>query len=229
MRLRVTFLVAALLCGAAVVSPAWAKPGRGDASFALKPLKYDPALSATKSYFILDAKPGDVIHDQIRVVNTGGKTGTAYLYPVDATTGQTSGAVYLSRQSPRRDVGAWIRLSTSPVTLAPGKNAVVDFTIRVPRSVRPGDHLGGIVAENSQIQQSSGRDALQIKIKHLTIDAVEVQLPGRAVGLVQAISVKPGGQHGYQYVYVHLKSSGTVMIKPAASLTIRSAAGAVVA
>src|SRR5581483_5784255 len=114
-------------------------------------------------------------------------------------------------------------------TLAPGKNAVVDFTIRVPHIVRPGDHLGGIVAENSQIQQSSGQGALQIKIKHLTIDAVEVQLPGRAVGVVQVTGVKPGGEHGYQYVYVHLTSNGTVMIKPDASLTVRNAAGRVVA
>ena len=98
MRLRVSLLAAALLCGAAVVFPASGWSARGEASFALKPLKYDPALTATKSYFILDAKPGDVIHDQIRVVNTGGRTGTAYLYAVDATTGQTSGAVYLSRR-----------------------------------------------------------------------------------------------------------------------------------
>ena len=229
MRLRVSLLAAALLCGAAVLFPATVLAARGSASFALKPLKYDPALSATKSYFILSASPGDVIKDQIRVVNTGGQTGTAFLYPVDATTGQTSGAVYLSRASVRRDVGAWITLSRSSVTLAPGKNAVVDFTIRVPRTVRPGDHLGGVVAENSQIQQSTGKGALQIKIKHLTIDAVELQLPGRAVGVVQPTGVKAGGEHGYQYVYVHLQSSGTVMIKPAASLTVRNSAGRVVA
>lgn len=229
MRLRVALLAAALLCGAAVLLPAGAWAAGGEASFALKPLKYDPALTATKSYFILKANPGDVIRDQIRVVNTGGKTGTAYLYPVDATTGQTSGAVYQSRQSPRLDVGAWIRLSRSRVTLAPGKNAVVDFTIRVPRTVRPGDHLGGIVAENAQVQAASGKGALQIKIKHLTIDAVEVQLPGRAAAIVEPTGVKAGGEHGYQYVYVHLQSGGTVMIKPAATLTVRNAAGRVVA
>ena len=62
----------------------------------------------------------------IRVVNTGGRTGTAYLYPVDATTGQTSGAVYLSRQSPRHDVGAWITLARSTVTLGevPGRLSI---------------------------------------------------------------------------------------------------------
>src|SRR5205814_2030722 len=145
------------------------------------------------------------------------------------TTGQTSGAVYLSRQSPRRDVGAWVVLSRSRVTLAPGKNAVVDFTIRVPHTARPGDHLGGIVAENAQVQASSGHGALQIKIRHLTIAAVEVQLPGPAIGRVVATGVKPGGEHGYQYVYVHLKSTGTVMIKPAEALTVRNDAGRVVA
>jgi len=115
MRLRFS-LIATLLCGVAIVSAEPSSAAAGDASFALKPITYDPALTATKSYFVLVARPGDVISDRIRIVNTGGRTGTAYLYPVDATTGQTSGAVYLSRQSPRHDVGAWIRLARSTVT-----------------------------------------------------------------------------------------------------------------
>ena len=228
MRLPLSIALAALLCGVTAVSAAEAG-GPADASFALKPLKYDPALTATKSYFILSSRSGDAIKDRIRVVNTGGTTGTAYLYPVDATTGQTSGAVYLSRQAPRHDVGAWIALSRSRVTLAPGRSAVVDFTVRVPRAARPGDHLGGIVAENALVQSSRGGGALQIRVRHLTIAAVEVQLPGRAVGRVVATGVKPGGEHGYQYVYLHLKSTGTVMIKPIVTLTVKDAAGRIVA
>jgi WxL Interacting Protein, peptidoglycan binding domain len=224
MRLRLSVVTAALLCGVAVVSTT-AAAAAGGASFALKPITYDPALTATKSYFILVARPGAVIQDRIRIVNTGSRTGTAYLYPVDATTGQTSGAVYLSRQSPRHDVGAWIRLARSTVTLGPGKDAVVPFTIRVPRSVRPGDHLGGIVAENALVATSSGHGALQIRIKHLTIDAVELQLPGRVVARADVSGVKPGGEHGYQYVYLHLLNPGTIMIKPAGSLVIRNSRG----
>ncbi len=225
MRLRLPVVTAALLCGVAVVSGNAASAATGDASFALKPITYDPALTATKSYFILVARPGAVIKDRIRVVNTGGRTGTAYLYPVDATTGVTSGAVYLSRQSPRRDVGAWIRLARRTITLAPGADAVVPFTIRVPRSIRPGDHLGGIVAENAALTQSSGHGALRIRIKHLTIAAVEVQLPGRVMARADVSGVKPGGEHGYQYVYLHLLNPGTIMIKPAGSLVIRDSRG----
>jgi hypothetical protein len=223
---RTSFLVtAALLCGAAAVLSPPAGAAGGQASFAVKPVKYDPALSVTKSYFILDAKPGAVVSDQVRVVNTGSATGTAFLYPVDATTGQTSGAVYLSRQSPRRDVGAWVRLSRARVTLAPGASAVVPFTIRVPAAARPGDHLGGIVAENSAIQGSRGSGALRIRIKHLTIAAVELQLPGRVVARVGTTAVKAGGQQGYQYVYIHFRSTGNVMVKPSGKLVIRNSAG----
>ena len=230
MRPRFLVLITALLCGAVLASSAGAaEPAPVEASFALKPVMYDPALTATKSYFILALKPGALIKDQVRIVNTGGKIGTAFLYPVDATTGQTSGAVYLSRQSPRRDVASWVVLSRSRVTLAPGADAVVPFTVRVPKSARPGDHLGGIVAENSQIQKSSNRGALQIKIRHLTIAAVEAQLPGAPVATVAATGVKAGGEHGYQYVYVHMKSTGNVLIKPAATLTVRNAKGRVVA
>ena len=229
MRLRLSVVIATLLGGVAAVSAATAAAGTGGASFALKPVTYDPALSVTKSYFILQVRPGAVVRDRIRIVNTGGRTGTAYLYPVDATTGQTSGAVYLSRQSPRRDVGGWIRLARNRVTLAPGANAIVRFTIRVPRVIRPGDHLGGIVAENSAVTKSSGHGALQIRIKHLTIDAVELQLPGRVVGRADVTGVKAGGEHGYQYVYLHLLNTGTIMIKPAGSLSIMNAAGRPVA
>jgi hypothetical protein len=189
---------------------------------------FDPALPATKSYFIVQAKPGDVISDKVTVANTGRGSGTAYLYAVDATTGQTSGAVYLSRQSPRNDVGRWTRLARAQVTLAPGASTVVPFTIRVPAGARPGDHLGGIVAENSEIQSGSGHGALRIRIKHLTIAAVELQLPGRVLSRVDVTGVKPGGQQGWQYVYLHLRNAGTVMVKPKGRLVIRNANGRLV-
>ena len=222
MRLRSFLCVAALVSGAATLYAPPALGAGGQASFAVKPVLYDPALTATKSYFIMRAKAGDVIADKVRVVNTGTTAGTAYLYVVDATTGQTSGAVYLSRRSPRHDVGAWVRLARTQVSLAPGASAVVPFTIRVPAVVRPGDHLGGIVAENSEIQKGSGHGALQIRIKHLTIAAVELQLPGRVVARVDSTGVEPGGQHGWQYVYVHLRNTGTVMVKPQSRIVIES-------
>lgn len=218
MRLRFSFLAVALLCGAAAVPSAGAAAPQ-DASFVLKPVTYDPALTATKSYFILATKPGAVVRDRVRIVNTGGKTGTAVLSAVDATTGKASGAVYFSRNAPRRDVGAWISIAQPKVTLAPGKDAVVRFTVHVPRAARPGDHLGAIVAEDAQ-HPANGRG---------WITAVELQLPGPVVGGVVATAVWTGGEHGYRYLYLHLASTSTVLTKAAATLTVRDEAGRVVA
>jgi hypothetical protein len=102
---------------------------------------------------------------------------------------------------------------------------VVPFTIRVPAGAHPGDHLGGIVAENSEIQAGRGSGALRIRIKHLTIAAVELQLPGRVVAGIGVTGVKTGGQQGWQYVYVGLRNTGNVMVKPSGTLVIRNTAG----
>src|SRR5438270_14018842 len=85
----------------------------GQANFALQPVLYDPSNPLTKSYFIFDSKTGAVINSQVRVTNTGTVKGSVALYPVDASTGQTSGAVYLNRDDPPTELGAWTTLSSS--------------------------------------------------------------------------------------------------------------------
>ena len=202
----------------------------GGANFALQPVKYDPNEPLTQSYFIFDSKPGIVIKSRVRVTNTGTATGTAGLYPVDATTGQTSGAVYLNQSDPRADVGAWISLSASQVTLAPGQSQIVHFQVIIPGGVRPGQHLGGIVAENltqASSTQTQNHSTLQIKVKLLTIIAVQVNLPGAAVEQMAATGVQAGGQNGYQQLLVGLSNSGTVMLKPYGSLQVANAQGQV--
>ena len=227
MRLRVCILA----CGAfvAAVAAAPASANSGAASFALIPQHYDPSLRASESYFIAVARPGQTYTNSVRIRNLGTRTGTALLYAVDATTGQTSGAVYLDRTKPRVGVGAWITLGARSVTLAPGQSKIVPVTVRVPAGARPGDHLGGIVAENEALTSASGKGALQIKIRHLTIAAMLVQVPGGARAQMLVSGVKAGGQHGYQYVYAHLENTGAFATKPTGRVLISDASGKQVA
>lgn len=219
-------LGATLLVG---VAAAPAPAATGQASFALVPQHFDPALRATRSYFVAVAAPGTTFRNSVRVVNTGKATGTAYLYAVDATTGKTSGAVYLDRTKPRRGVGSWVTLGEASVRLGPGESRVVPVSVVVPANARHGDHLGGIVAENAALTQASGRGALRIRVRHLTIAAVEVQVPGTAAARGDVTRVFAGGENGYQYVYLHLKNTGLLTSKPAGRLLVRDGGGAVVA
>lgn len=216
--------VIVLLAALALATPAAALAGQS--SFALRPLKFDPTVPATKSYFILRLRPGQGISSRFVVSNVGTNPGTAFLYPVDATTGQTGGAVYLSRTSPKRDVGSWIRLGVSRIKLAAGQRRVVSFSLRVPAGgLRPGDHLGGIVVENARLTAGRRNSPLQINIRHLTIDAVEVKLPGRVVRNVTIGGVASGGGHGYQRVFIRLRNGGTAMLKPSGKLTVSDSTG----
>ncbi len=222
---------AAAPAGVAALGPA-AAPAAGavpaQAVFALRPVTYDAAVPATKSYFVLPGRPGETLTTQVRVSNVGNATGRALLYPVDATTGQTSGAVYLSRTAPRRDVGSWLHLGAAAVTLAPGASRIVDFSVQVPGSARPGQHLGGIVAENATLQgaQGQGRSGshvggFRIRIRQLTIVGVQVDLPGPQLARLAVGSIDPGGNgQGYQQLMLGLRNTGTVMVKPTGSLSV---------
>jgi hypothetical protein len=186
---------------------------------------YRPALSETKSYFVFDARPGRTIRNTVRVTNVGNLTGTVKLYAVDGTTGRTSGTVYRNAGNRRRDVGAWLRLSTSTLTLRPGQSRIVSFYVAVPARARSGDHVGGIVAENEAVQSSASGKGLQIKIKHLTISAVVVRVPGPTTARLTLSRVTASGGHGYQYLNLRLANRGRVMMKPIGSLVLTTATG----
>jgi hypothetical protein len=213
--------------GAAVAAPTALASGP---SFALRPVTFDPKVPATASYFIFPSTRGKTVSSEVRVTNAGDAAGTAYLYPVDATTGQTSGTVYRSRQNPRRDVGRWLKLSAASVSLAPGESKVVSFAFAIPPNARPGEHVGGIVAENARVRTgakaagSRGKGGFQINIRELTIVGVEVQLPGGKPKL--AVShVKAGGQTGHQAILLGLANSGGLLLKPRGRVRVKDTRG----
>ncbi len=215
-------------------SIAYASGGRPQ--FGLQPVLYDPSQPLTKSYFIFDRKPGVTVKSQVRVINVGTARGSVSLYAVDATTGQTSGAVYLNHDDPRNDVGAWVTLGVQHLTLNPGQSKIVPFQVTIPNSVRPGQHLGGIVAENlaqpgsTPTPNPNGKTGtFQIKVKNLTIIAVQVNLPGTSVERLAATGVQAGGQNGFQNLLVGLSNTGNVMLKPYGSLQVTNTQGQSVA
>lgn len=205
----------------------------GTAQFGLQPVVYDPSNPLTKSYFIFDSKPGVVINSRVRVTNVGNARGSVSLYPVDASTGQTSGAIYLGQNDPRKDVGAWMTLGAQQLTLNPGQSEIVPFQVTIPTTVRAGQHLGGIVAENVTQPGSStptptsqkNTSSIQITVKDLTIVAVQVNLPGAAVEQLAATGVQAGGDNGYQSLLVGLSNSGNVMLKPSGTLQVADSQG----
>lgn len=198
--------------------------------FGLQPVLYDPSNPVTKSYFVFDSSAGMILHNRIRVTNSGATTGTVSLYAVDATTGQTSGVVYLSGNNARRDVGTWITLGLQNVTLLPGQSRIIPFQVAIPRIIRPGQHVGGIVAESKAMGSKStpGASSIQINVQSLTIVAVQINLPGTAIEQLETTGIRPGGENGYQNLLIHLSNTGTMMLKPFGNLQVIDVQGKVI-
>src|SRR5260370_34012740 len=123
-----------------------------------------------------------------------------------------------------------MRLGARKVTLHPGESQIVPFQITITNTVRPGQHLGGIVAEKlTQLSSTSTGKAkkntstFQITIKNRTIVAVQVNLPGTVVEQLASTGVQIGGENGYQRLLVGLTNSSTVMLKPHGTLQVTDA------
>jgi hypothetical protein len=181
-------------------------------------------------YFVYNPAPGTARNGAIVVSNTGLETGTVKLYPVDATTGRTTGTVYLTNRKPT-GFGTWVQLASSSLTLAPGQHVTVPFTLRVPTSAKPGQWVAGLVAEpihTTQGAKTSSKSNVRIRIRNLTIIAVETNVPGPAIVSFRIGTVTTGGQHGFQEVLVRFTNAGNQLRKPKGTVTIRDAQNKVI-
>ena len=173
-------------------------------------------------YFVYGLAPGATQTGAIIVSNTGTRSGTVKLYPADATTGRTTGTVYITDRPPS-GTGTWLQLATTSLTLAPGRSARVPFTVNVPAEAKPGQWVAGIVAEAAQTAQqtsSTNKTGVRIRIRNLTIVAVQTNVPGAAIVSFTVGSVSTGGQHGFQQLIVRFTNGGNQLRKPRGSATI---------
>lgn len=213
---------------ATFAGPAVAASAAGP-TFALKPVS-----PARLGYFVLAGKPGATLRGKIQVINVGTRAGRTSLYAVDATTGQTSGAVYRSRQEPRRGVGGWIKLSTGTIELGPGQSRVVPFSVRVPSGASPGQHLGGIVAQRSTSTSTSTpagngkRGTFKVRVQALSVIAVQVNLPGPRRVKMALSGIKAGDQPGHQSLLLGIGNPGNVLLKGSGSLKVVNHSGRLV-
>jgi hypothetical protein len=189
------------------------------------------AVGANKrGYFVYSLTPGAVKQGSVIVSNVGTAAGTVKLFVADGATGTTSGTVYKT-DSAATKTGKWVQLAQSSFSLAPGGHRKVAFTVRVPSNAKAGQWVAGIVAETSHqtATQKPGQKArVQIRIRDLTIVAVQVNVPGPEVVSFEIGKVTTGGTRGFQKVIVHVANTGNVLAKPKGVVTIFDKSGKVV-
>lgn len=198
-------------------------------SFSIEPTNAGSSNAASTGYFIYASTPGAIINDSLHVTNTSRYRDTVSLAAVDVTTGQMGGTAVLSITDPKRDVGSWITLSQQDVTLNAGQSINVPFSVTIPEHVRPGQHGGAIIAENTRHGQRTptnhGKSAMKLDLQSVVALGVLINLPGPLVEHLSATGVHYDEKSLHQRLLLTLTNTGTQLIHPEGSLQIRDDEG----
>ncbi len=162
MRTAVLRVVAASLVLAATAAPTASAADR--CTFGVQPS--GPVRPDRRPNLSYSATPGATVHDHIAVSNYGAKPLTLRVYPSDAYTTKDGGYDLLPGTAKPVDVGSWIAVRRSTVTVPARGTVVVPFRLAIPASATPGDHSGGIVAalQTHRIDGKGNRVALEERV-----------------------------------------------------------------
>lgn len=172
---------------------------------------------------------GQVINDQIRLINEENKTvtlraSTALFGPKDET-GQPGFAFDV----PTADLASWIKIETSPFTLGPGEKKEIPFSITVPANAEPGGHYASIFfASGGTAEEGEGKVAIASKLGTLLIVTIAGDI--REQGNVEQFTI--AGKQGTRNrlpvdLVVRIQNSGNVHFKPRGTVTVHNMFGGV--
>lgn len=116
----------------------------------------------TKSWFIYTLELGEVKKGKVDIVNSSSESVEVKVYPVDAVTTKDGAFAPQPEDREKIDVGAWIRLAESEVSLGPKETKTIDFTLKVPENAEVGDHMGAIIVQAKELPEVGGGTVMRV-------------------------------------------------------------------
>ena len=135
----------------------------------LIPISTAHALTLTPIRLELSGDPGQTLSEHITLINERKTTETFYVsYENFEAQGETGDPTWYT---PQDDLGTWMN-SDASVTLAPGEQKNVPFTITIPTNAEAGGHFAGIFWGTTPQVQPGGQVAIGAKTGVLVLLSV---------------------------------------------------------
>lgn len=169
--------------------------------------------------------PKGVVQDWISVTNFRYTPLTVRLFAKDVTSdiGSTF-SVQRSEETPH-DVGAWIVLKKTKLTIPPRTEVIVPFQIGVPYNATPGDHTGAIIV--SLLARAPKREGGTVIVDHRVGLRVHLRVPGdlKAALSIEKLKTDWGGSarplgRGDAHVSYLVRNTGNVSMNVQSDLEL---------
>ena len=136
----------------------------------------DPSQPNNRPNLSYEVDPGAVVEDVVTLYNYSNVPLNFRLYVMDAFNDDTGAFSLLAGDEDPVDVGTWVSLAASMVTIPAQSQATVPITVKVPADAAPGDHVGGLLASSEAV--GTGDDGNTVTIDRRTGTRVYVRVAG---------------------------------------------------
>jgi hypothetical protein len=159
---------------------------------------------------------GQSISDGIVVENLSDRTLRFHVYGADLVTAAGGGLAPAQPTATMREAGAWIVVSSPVVTIAAHSQFTDTFTLTLPATVSPGQHLGAVVAAAGVGITPQG-NPIEARTALITVVTVPgISHPSARLGSLTG-SVTASGSIGFG---ITLSNTGNVLLTYAGSVNI---------
>lgn len=210
--------------------------GQEHMSFGIGPARADPNNPETFAYFVHTLSPGSTLADEARVQNGSDVPIVLKMYAADAQTSIGGGPGFAHEGQELNGVSRWISLPVSEISLGPGEERIVPFTVEVPPDASPGEHTTGLVVEAAPSEEipvgeqapSSGEDGatFAVRVVNRAAVAVLIDVPGTRVAALEITSVcmKEQDDQGADF-RVYVGNMGNIRVRGEGFLLIKDRKG----
>jgi hypothetical protein len=198
-------------------SPAHAIETGGIGAIPANPQANNPR---TKSIFVYEAKPSTTKSDAIKIINNTDTLHTVKVYAVDSQHSSDGAFACAQAVEAKKDVGSWLTLQKSEVTLDAGKSEEVPFTLTVPANAETGEHNGCIAIEDVKAPKQQMNNGIVLSFRSAL--RVAVTIPGKIEANLDFINLFIDQQKSKLVVSPVLKNTGNVSVDATIKVSLNS-------
>lgn len=172
----------------------------------------------TESIFVHTLEPGAEQKEGITIINNSSESKTVLVYAADST--PSTGWAFACKQfsEPKTDVGSWIKLTKTEITLAAGSTQLVPFTIAVPWNASVWEHNGCILIQEKKPKKD---DQPGVNLSIRTGLRVAVTIPGDIERRLEIAGFDFKRQNWTIMLRPQVKNTGNVSIDADVSVVTR--------